>query len=481
MIPHSRVLLGRVLPFPRPIHTVATLGVLTLSESLSSVWSRLADDCELELQLLDGVADLGRAGPVVRVVAAAGEEERLEAVLRDAGSSAGEIAAVGTVPDHRLASALVRAGAAEYFALPGDYDLLRSWLRERAARAESRARRSGFAETQHAKYDFAEILGTSPTLLAALDRAARVIPHADVTVLLTGETGTGKELVARAIHYNGPRKEAPFVDINCAAIPEQLLESELFGHEKGSFTGATAAKPGLFEVANRGTLFLDEIAHLALPLQGKLLRALEERQVRRVGGTRTIDVDIRVIAATHVSLADAVQSGRFREDLFYRLNVVPVELPPLRDRRSDIRPLAEHFLDTLARQYRIPRPSLAADATAALLAHDWPGNVRELRNAMERALLLSSGGAIRAADIVLTHTARAGATWNGLPFPTTARALMRTAARRMVELSGGNKSEAARRFGVSRAKLLRLLDDAADDAGQPLAGDTDPGYFEDDA
>jgi DNA-binding NtrC family response regulator len=449
---------------------VPTLAVLPLSESLSSVWSRLAEDCELELQLLDSPAEFGRTGQAVRIIAAAGEEERIETLLREAAPAADNIAVVGTVPDHRLASALVRAGAVDYFALPGDYDLLRSWARESAARAESRTRRSGFAEAQNAKYDFTEIFGTSASLLAALDRASRVIPHGDVTVLLTGETGTGKELVARAIHYNGPRKEAPFVDINCAAIPDQLLESELFGHEKGSFTGATATKPGLFEVAQRGTLFLDEIAHLALPLQGKLLRALEERQVRRVGGTRSLDVDVRVIAATHVDLAAAVRNGEFREDLYYRLNVVPIELPPLRERRADICPLAEHFLAAFARQYRLPRPTISRDASAALVAYDWPGNVRELRNAMERALLLSSTTILRATDIVLNPPARSRARGETLPFPATAHELLRAAARRMVELSAGNKSEAARRFGISRARLLRLLNTTLDDDAQPLAG-----------
>ena len=205
-------------------------------------------------------------------------EEHLNAL-----SSKRDIAVVSASTDHRVALEMLRAGASEYFALPDDLELLRAWTSDRAIRFTERASRDGFVAAQHAKYDFREILGRSGALQAALARAARIIPHTDVTVLLTGETGTGKELVARAIHYNGPRRDAPFVDINCAAIPEQLLESELFGHEKGSFTGATATKPGLFEVAHRGTLFLDEIAHLALPLQGKLLRALEERQIRRVG------------------------------------------------------------------------------------------------------------------------------------------------------------------------------------------------------
>jgi two-component system response regulator HydG len=449
---------------PSPSRSLPTIAVLALSESLRSVWGRLAEDCALDLILLDDPDDLYRPDHAVRLIAGSGEEERMESMLLDTRSASGTVAAVGTSTDHRVASSLVRAGAADYFALPGDYDLLRSWVTERATRAASLASRSGFAESQHAKYDFKEIFGSSASLVAALERASRVIPHAGVTVLLTGETGTGKELMARAIHYNGPRKEAPFVDINCAAIPEQLLESELFGHERGAFTGATAAKPGLFEVAHQGTLFLDEIGHLALPMQGKLLRALEERQVRRVGGTRAIDVDVRVIAATHVDLAEAVRTRAFREDLYYRLNVVPIELPPLRDRHDDIRALAERFLATFARLYGLAQPILSRDAAAALLAYDWPGNVRELRNAMERALLLSSREELQPEDIVLRAPSREHRRGETLPFPSTARELLGAAAQRMLDLSSGNKSEAARRFGVSRAKLARLLDANPDDA-----------------
>jgi DNA-binding NtrC family response regulator len=213
-------------------------------------------------------------------------------------------------------------------------------------------------------------------------------------VLINGETGTGKELVARAIHYQGPRQAAPFVDVNCAAIPDQLLESELFGHERGAFTGATNAKAGLFEVASGGTLLLDEIAHLAGPLQGKLLRVLEERVLRRVGGTRPIPVDVRVIASSHVDLGDAVRRGQFREDLYFRLNVVPITIPPLRARREDIVPLARHFIAKFAAEYGVPEPTLGRSAQVALTARDWPGNVRELRNVLERAVILAGEGTI---------------------------------------------------------------------------------------
>ena len=250
----------------------------------------------------------------------------------------------------------------------------------------------------------------------------------------------------------------------------------MFGHEKGAFTGASGAKPGLFEVANRGTLFLDEIAQLALPLQGKLLRALETREVRRLGGTRTVRVDVRILAATHVDLAAAVREGQFREDLYYRLNVVPIELPPLRARRGDIRLLAEHFLGAFATHYHVAPKTLSRNAVELLRDYSWPGNVRELRNAMERALLLGSATTLHAADIVLLPAPAVVPTPypGGLTFPATADGLLRSAARTMVELYHGNKTAAARRLDISRTRLLRLLDvppaDVDDHAASP---DTD--------
>ncbi|MFN2398939.1 MAG: sigma 54-interacting transcriptional regulator [Gemmatimonadaceae bacterium] len=287
-----------------------TLTLLALTDSFSAMWPVLAEECGLEIVRVSEPARLNGISGTVAVISSGGAEEQLEPVLREiVGGDAG-IAAVGAREDHRLAVCVLRAGASEYFSLPVDYDLLRSWVLERAARLRTDADRSSFAAAEGTKYQFDGILGSSDALRKALDRASRVIPHGGVTVLVTGETGTGKELVARAIHYNGPRREAPFVDVNCAAIPEQLLESELFGHEKGSFTSATSAKPGLFEVANGGTLFLDEIGYMPLVLQGKLLRALEERTVRRVGGTRTITCDVRIIAATNTESQSRGESGR---------------------------------------------------------------------------------------------------------------------------------------------------------------------------
>ena len=438
------------------------LSVLSLSDSFAAQWPLLASECGLGIVTVSEPAGFDRLVGTVGIIAAAGEEEQIEPALLQMVSGGIPIATVGAMMDHRLASAVIRAGASAYFALPDDYELLRVWLRERADALRAELQASAFTAAERQKYRFEGILGDSAILHAALERAARVIPHSAVTVLLAGETGTGKELLARAIHYDGPRHAAPFVDINCAAIPENLLESELFGHEKGAFTSATGAKPGLFELANGGTLFLDEIGHLALPLQGKLLRALEERSIRRVGGTRNIPVDIRVIAATHVDLGYAVRRKEFREDLYYRLNVVPIELPPLRARREDILPLAEHFLRRFATEYGLAPPRLTAAASDALRSRDWPGNIRELRNILERAVLLAPSSMLAPDDFepVRGSGKPSDAT---LPFPAPLKTIVAAAAQGMLTLCGGNKSEAARRLDISRPRLLRLLGAPGDD------------------
>ena len=442
--------------------SLPALTVLPLSDSFAALWPDVAADAGLELSVESDADSLGKARSGVVLIGAGGEEARIETVLRSIATRDVEIAVVGALASHRLAVSVMRAGGSEYFVLPADTELLRSWVRERADRLRSRVDRAAFAAAERAKYAFDGILGNSDALRRTLDRAARIIPHANVTVLITGETGTGKELLARAIHYNGPRREAPFVDINCAAIPEQLLESELFGHEKGAFTDAASAKAGLFELANGGTLFLDEIGHLPLLLQGKLLRALEERTVRRLGGTRSTTIDVRVVAATHVDLAVASRSGQFRPDLYYRLNVVPLELPPLRERSEDIVPLARHFLSRFARDYGLPLPLLTADAERALRLHPWSGNVRELRNVLERAVLLSDSAERTAADLDLTSATPARAV-GSVPFPATLAEVTRSAVEQMLELCKGNKSEAARQLGISRPRLLRVLDAQSDD------------------
>ncbi len=436
---------------------VSTLVVLALTDSLAAVWPSVATAASLSVHVTTDAAKLPPQ-TLALIVNGAGAENRLEPTLAALAPLGVPTAAVGTLADHRLASAVVRAGAREYFALPADLLLLEVWLREQAMLAEQRAGGAALSASRADWVSLSGIAGQSPALRAALARAEKVMRHGQATVLLTGETGTGKELLARAIHYGGPRRDKPFVDVNCAAIPEQLLESELFGHERGAFTSATSAKSGLFEVANGGSIFLDEIGHLALPLQGKLLRALQEKEIRRVGATRSVPVNVRVIAATHVNLANAVARGEFREDLFYRLNVVPIELPPLRAREDDVLILAERFLAQSAEEYVVPGARFSPEAKRRILSHTWPGNVRELRNAVERAVLLADGSVIGPFDLLPSVTVGGSAANGILPFPATMDEIELAAARAMLNACQGNKSEAARQLRVSRMRLTRLLE-----------------------
>jgi two-component system response regulator HydG len=441
------------------------LVVVRLTDSFGDFWPLLAE--ELKVPLLDwSPAEGGPAPPGVALVliAAGGAEPDLPAFISTLSvPSDVPIVAVGAATSHRLAAQAVAAGAADYLALPDDRDVLRGVAAAAVARRRDLLARGDLARLEAQAHAFREIVGDSPALRATLERAARVLPHADATVLITGETGTGKELLARAVHYGGPRAAAPFVELNCAAIPAQLLESELFGHERGAFTDAKTAKPGLFEAADGGTLLLDEINRLAPELQSKLLRALEDKTTRRLGATQSRRVDVRIIAATNGDLTTEVRDGRFREDLFYRLNVISLHLPPLRQRGEDVLMLAETFLTRFSTQYRLPQPPLTADARRALLAHSWPGNVRELRNAMERGLLLSPPGTLELGELRTSPALAQPA--GGLPFPARLDDVVRAAARAMLAATGGNRSEASRRLGISRSRLQRLLDGMEPDTG----------------
>ncbi|BDV44006.1 sigma-54-dependent Fis family transcriptional regulator [Geotalea uraniireducens] len=243
-----------------------------------------------------------------------------------------------------------------------------------------------------------EMIGTTAVMRRLQEQIARVAPS-NASVLISGENGTGKELVARAIHHQGLRREGPFIEINCAAIPEELIESELFGHEKGAFTGAIAQKKGKFDLADGGTIFLDEIGDMSLKTQAKVLRIIQERKFERVGGTRTVEVDVRIIAATNKILEEEIKNGTFREDLFYRLNVVPFQVPPLRERKEDIPPLVEHFLQIFAKREGQERKTMLPEAVELLKGYDWPGNVRELRNIVERLVIMTPGKVITPAQI----------------------------------------------------------------------------------
>lgn len=409
----------------------------------------------------DEAGDLPPGGCVV--LAGGAEPDGLDWIAQHQ-AGAGPLLLVGAAPDHRLAIGAVARGARDYFALPGDLDVFRRALERLAREDHAAAAAEGFARAEQDAVGFGAIIGKSATLQATVAQARRVAAIRDVTVLIGGETGTGKEVLARAIHYHSPRSKAPFVDINCAAIPVNLLESELFGHEKGAFTGAVAAKAGLFEMADGGTVFLDEIGHLPLDLQPKLLRALEQREVRRVGGSGNKKVDVRVVAASHVDLAQAVRSGTFREDLYYRLNVVHLVLPPLRDRGDDILELAAVFAARLAGQHQIPVPVLTDEVKQALRQHPWPGNIRELRNSIERALVLSAPGTIELGGLLLVRPSSALPEGEAgpLPFPAQLGTIIRAAALETLARVDGNKSEAARRLGISRPRLQRILDGDTD-------------------
>jgi transcriptional regulator with PAS, ATPase and Fis domain len=309
------------------------------------------------------------------------------------------------------------------------------------------------------------IVGESATLRDALDRARKVAASRLTTVLIVGETGTGKELFARGIHYAGPSRGEPFVAVNCAAIPETLLESELFGHERGAFTDARAQKRGLMELAGAGTLFLDEIGELPPRLQPKLLRALEERRVRRLGGLQEIEVNCRIIAAANTSLHDAVTRLEFREDLYYRLNVFRIALPPLREREGDVELLARHFLIELARQQELDPKTLEPDAVAALREHTWPGNLRELKNVIEHAAILSDGQTIRADHLMIQQrtvlpASRGGAPLREIRIPPEGKsldAIEKEAVQLTLQITNGNRSAAARILGISRPTLARKM------------------------
>jgi DNA-binding NtrC family response regulator len=301
------------------------------------------------------------------------------------------------------------------------------------------------------------LLGQSPALCAVKQVIERVSPTM-ATVLISGESGTGKELVARSLHLHSERSEQPFVKVNCAAIPEGLIESELFGHEKGAFTGASTRKPGRFELADGGSLFLDEIGDMPLSAQPKLLRAIQEGRFYRVGGTHTISVDVRIIAATNRDLHEEVRTGRFREDLFYRLNVVPIALPPLRQRREDIPALVEFFLRRFEQQPGRDVCAISAGALATLASHDWPGNIRELENAIERATLLCDGPTLEIEDLPAEITSPCAAPADS-PAPLKERVrsatqkIEREAIAEALAATGGNVTQAAEQLGLSRRGL----------------------------
>jgi DNA-binding NtrC family response regulator len=362
--------------------------------------------------------------------------------VRAADSSTAVIVltAFGTVAQ---AVQAMQNGACDYLTKPFSFEQLQSTV-------ERVMRNSG--DTQTSKSTRTEIVGQSVALMRVLDRA-RLAAQTDADILVEAESGTGKELLARYIHETSRRREKPFIAINCAAVPEQLLESELFGHVRGAFTGATVPKAGKFELANGGTLLLDEIGEMPLELQPKLLRVLQEREVERLGDTRTIPVNIRIIATTNVSLQEMVEHGRFRADLYYRLNVIPLSLPPLRERLDDIPVLGEYFAAKFAKQAGRPTPILHPDFLAGLKLHLWPGNARELSNFIRRIVTMSAdcniGPEHLAAEFSKPPAVRALPVQSVLQAGTPIRELERQLLETTLQLTSGNRTHAAEMLGIS--------------------------------
>lgn len=363
----------------------------------------------------------------------------------------------------------MRQGAFDFIQKPIDLDHLKHLLARAIERQQLLRENIVLKEEYAQRFGFPRIVGDHPAMRTAAAEMQR-IASADSTVLLLGESGTGKELFARAIHQLSSRATKPMLALNCAAIPEQLLENELFGHEKGAFTGATASKAGKFELAHGGTVFLDEIAELPLGAQGKLLRVLEEHTVDRLGGTQARQVDVRIIAATNRDLEDEVADGRFRQDLYYRLAVVPIRIPALRDRGEDVLLIAEQLLERFRKELRKPRLKLAPDAINALRAHDWPGNVRELQNLLERAAILYDGE-ITAAQLGISANVRAAVVGGpgsaqhgkmaGDSLPELSAQAVKTVERAKIEATlrecKWNKAAAAERLGISYKTLLNKI------------------------
>jgi DNA-binding NtrC family response regulator len=385
---------------------------------------------------------------------------------------------VSSSASHREAADAMSFGANGYYALPGDERRMSEHIRTlmdewRMADAQRR-----FVELQRKAYNFDQIIGTSQQIRNVLERAKKVIDNPLLTVLITGETGTGKELLARAIHYNGKNRSCPFVDIGCSALPENLLESELFGYEKGAFTDARERKLGLFELAGDGTIFLDEIGDISMAMQSKLLKVIESQTMRRLGGLKDIPVRGRIIAATSVDLSARMKTGQFRKDLYHRLKIIPLEIPPLRDRREDIALLVESFIKSFNPLYEKKISGISPDALR-IEAQEWEGNVRELKHTIERAVLLEEGDILTEKDFGLLTLADHGVGATGgepkhrtpqqhadghdpvlLSISLDEAALddvQRRLALQVLDRVGGNKSKAAYIMRISRPRLDRIL------------------------
>jgi len=353
----------------------------------------------------------------------------------------------------------LKAGAMDYLTKPLDIDELKVLIEKALELYHLREENLTLKERLGDRFDFSKIIGKSRKMRELFDTLSLVAPT-DATILILGESGTGKELVANAIHHNSFRKSQPFIKISCSALPETLLESELFGHERGAFTGAIARREGRFQLAHRGTIFLDEVGEMSPTTQMKLLRVLQEKEFEPLGSVQTLKVDVRVIAATNKDLTQEVKEGRFRDDLFYRLNVVPITLPPLRERKEDIPALAQHFFEVYRDKNQKGLKEISNKTMDLLTRYDWPGNIRELENCLERAVIMARGEVISPADLP-PHIQVSSRTKEGqaLDFPSgiSLEAVERALILKTLEETGGNRSRAAEILGINRRTLLNKL------------------------
>ena len=369
---------------------------------------------------------------------------------------------ITAVPHVRTAVEAIKGGAYDYVIKPFDVDEILALVRQAAQQRVLEREVLYLRSELDRAHGFDELVGRHPSMVRLYELIAQVA-QTHATVLITAESGTGKELVARAIHRQSARRAQPFVAVNLAAIPDTLLESELFGHEKGAFTGAHSRKPGKFELAHGGTLFLDEVGSLRVELQAKLLRALQEREVERLGGTRTIPVDVRVIAASNIDLREATRTRAFREDLFYRLNVVPLSVPPLRARKDDIPLLVDHFARKYSREFKKDVRGISRSALPALQAYSWPGNVRELENIIERSVALATHPVLQMEDLPLELAlhekgpGRGDRESSALTLKEARDRFEQAYVLRALEREDWNQSRAARRLGVHRNTLIARL------------------------
>lgn len=379
----------------------------------------------------------------------------LLAKLREARRET-DVVVITAFEDMRTAIAAMKAGAFDYLVKPLDLDQIDLTVERCLKDQRSRRRLAQFTEEAAEPYALSHLVGRDPKMIA-IYKTIGTLTRSRAPVLIRGETGTGKEVIARAIHFNSPESGEPFVAVNCTAVPEQLLESELFGHVRGSFTGATNDRKGRFELAGKGTIFLDEIGDTSPAFQAKLLRVLQEREFFPVGGERGRRTEARVIAATHRDLERLVANGQFREDLYFRLRVVEIALPALRERRGDVAPLAQHLLVKAARELHRDQLRLAPDAVKMLEMHHWPGNVRELENTLMRAVALTTGTTITAADLALGAPVKAQTPADDAEGRTLDQ-IERAYVERVLREVGWNKRQACRVLGISRPRLDRILE-----------------------